>query len=95
MTDLTTCELCGELAANYYTRPTTYTYKGVSIELPQRGMHCSSCEDSVLSSSDLRENRADLMLFQGMVDMVVEMDNTVEIPNFSSVDEFIEWVREK
>ena len=90
---MATCELCGIGNTQRSTKPIEYEYKGHKITLEQSGIYCDNCGEGILEPSDLRENRADLVLFNAMVDMIKAEDDTVEIPEFSSKEEFIEWVR--
>ena len=39
---------------------TTYTYKGLSIEVEQPGMFCDSCEEGILSKADHKATEKDI-----------------------------------
>ena len=66
---MTICELCGIGNTQRSTKPAEYKYKGHKITLEQSGIYCNNCDECILEPSDLRENRADLMLFNAMIDL--------------------------
>ena len=69
-----TCQLCGEKSMQHSTQAVEYHYKNQSVTLEQPGEHCSACDESILSASDLKATRQQLATFKAEIDQLLTPD---------------------
>jgi HTH-type transcriptional regulator/antitoxin MqsA len=62
------CPFCGNGVLEQKTITETYTYKGHSFEIEQRGEWCSECGEGILSGTDLKATDKQIREFQARVD---------------------------
>jgi HTH-type transcriptional regulator/antitoxin MqsA len=67
------CPICGK-KLEYKITPTVYEYKDKSITIDQPGYYCDDCEESYLSSKDLKATKKEIADFKRKVDNLLTTD---------------------
>jgi HTH-type transcriptional regulator/antitoxin MqsA len=67
------CPICGK-KLEYKITPTVYEYKDKSITIDQPGYYCDDCEESYLSSKDLKATKKEIADFKRKVDHLLTTD---------------------
>ncbi len=66
------CPFCGEGVLSHEIKDMEYTYKGHTLLIPQPGIYCNTCDESILKPNDMKATRMDLQAFHSRVDGLLE-----------------------
>jgi HTH-type transcriptional regulator/antitoxin MqsA len=65
------CHACNKGSLIKKNKKQIYTYKGKSIELEQPGLWCDSCDEGILSGSDIAKTEKAFEKFKSKVDGIL------------------------
>ena len=64
----TECPFCESGIMHEGSPEQEYTYQGHTLLIPQPGIYCNACDESVLEAEHLKATRIDLQAFRARVD---------------------------
>ncbi len=68
------CQICFEGKTKQEVKQETHNFKGYEITVNQPGLWCDTCNEAILSGSDLKSTREELEIFYAEVKLSIAKD---------------------